>query len=564
MAELIFQNIAIVCLEQKIAKVQDFKEGINVVTSSYSGKNGNWVGKSSLLKSLYHVLGADSNYGDIWENEGKYLYILSFKYNNQKYTMLRHDSFFKLFDSNNVQLFSLSNRLELAEELDKLFHIKMKLKKQGEDNVYGDALPVYWYLLNFVDQFDNKPCVFESFNSLYAFKNFYSDVIYSQLGVRNSTLNETIDKITKIEESIKSIQKQNSIYQEVFNELKKRSVPVLDEQETIQVLEKYKKEYSEKICELNNSQKKLEKAYSDKAELEALLDDLEKLITKQKNDIKQVSKECTCPRCGSKLEDSRDYYFRRVKDIDGFALQKIDIETQLSDVERVIREELKKYDEYRLSVQKLQDKIKENNNNYKESISYLGLSQTQKEIATEIANNVQQISINEEQKRSQEKIKRELFKQRNDVDEFYHNTFHDLLIKYPLSEIDDSNIQKADSKFAVGGTANNLAKVLWISALLRTRFEKNKNYPLFPIVFDTPNNADLDCKNKKSIFNIIFDLSSFSKQIVTSLVGFDINEYPEFNSKINVISLNNEARHLLSKGDYEIVLQKYKDLKIFE
>lgn len=58
MKDLTINSLFIFEYKNKLAKRVDFKRGINVVTSSK--ENGNDVGKSVLLKSIYHTLGADS------------------------------------------------------------------------------------------------------------------------------------------------------------------------------------------------------------------------------------------------------------------------------------------------------------------------------------------------------------------------------------------------------------------------------------------------------------------------------------------------------------------------
>lgn len=98
-------NLSIISEQTKKAKYCTFEKGINVVTSDSVKSEGNFVGKSSLLRSIFHTLGADARFSDMWEKEGKYIYILEFCVDDVRYTMLRFDSLFKLFDRNNKLLF---------------------------------------------------------------------------------------------------------------------------------------------------------------------------------------------------------------------------------------------------------------------------------------------------------------------------------------------------------------------------------------------------------------------------------------------------------------------------
>ena len=72
MREMYFNSILIADIAAHKARFQKFEKGLNVVTSA-----DNHVGKSSLLKSLYHSLGANVKYDSVWDINSK-LYILDF------------------------------------------------------------------------------------------------------------------------------------------------------------------------------------------------------------------------------------------------------------------------------------------------------------------------------------------------------------------------------------------------------------------------------------------------------------------------------------------------------
>lgn len=49
---------------------------------------------------------------------------------------------------------------------------------------------------------------------------------------------------------------------------------------------------------------------------------------------------------------------------------------------------------------------------------------------------------------------------------------------------------------------------------------------IFPLVYDTPNNANITDENEKRIFEVIFDSLHIDKQIITSTIGFNESLYP--------------------------------------
>ena len=60
----------------------------------------NDVGKSTLIKSLYHTLGADTPqlHNTRWKNAHS-VYLLKFSVNSHKYSIFRDERYFGVFDS---------------------------------------------------------------------------------------------------------------------------------------------------------------------------------------------------------------------------------------------------------------------------------------------------------------------------------------------------------------------------------------------------------------------------------------------------------------------------------
>lgn len=562
MNNLVFNKIAIISMASKTAKIQEFTKGINVVTSSKQAK-GNWVGKSSLLKSLYHSLGADSLFDDSWGTEGEYAYVLSFSFKDQNYNIFRFGKLFKLYDSNNKVLFTVANREDLATKLSSIFGINIKLKDQSTNKQYKDALPVYWYLFNFSDQTDSKPCEFRSFKNLGSSSNFYSDLIYSHLGLRSNELNDLLCDIDELNQDKSNREQEKKTLDEVYKILKEKSTPVVDQKLIKQSLQKYEKEYSCALDDLNKVHSSLEKAYTEKAELEALLNHIDALIQKQRIDIKDFEIKQECPHCGSTFNDNKIYYFRRVKDIDGFGMQRIDVEEKLALCKRKINLEMEKYNSLKEIVDNIQKKIDSDGSINKNDISNIGLSNTIKDVLLKQKFVEEVISSDDEKIKSKTKIVRELKKDRKAIDEHYCIQLSEKTAKYSIPGFSINTVKSADEKFNVSGTVNNVAKMIWLSALLQTRYDKNQSFPVLPLVVDTPNNADYDEENSNKIFDIVFSMKKDDNQIITSLVGFDKKQFPDY-ANINVIYLNNEQRHLLNEQDFLSAKQDYLFLGIFD
>ena len=70
------------------------------------------------------------------------------------------------------------------------------------------------------------------------------------------------------------------------------------------------------------------------------------------------------------------------------------------------------------------------------------------------------------------------------------------------------------------------------------------------MVFDSPNNAEMDQEKKHALIQYIIDSSNNFKQIIISAIGFNVNEY-NINSKINIKILDNKKYCLLNKEVYK-------------
>ena len=96
MINIIFKKIIIFDTFEEKAVSMKFMTGINIITSSEI--NGTDRGKSVLLRSLYHSLGADAFFDSKWNEKSK-IYILFFMVDNLEYCIYRSQQFFKIFQN---------------------------------------------------------------------------------------------------------------------------------------------------------------------------------------------------------------------------------------------------------------------------------------------------------------------------------------------------------------------------------------------------------------------------------------------------------------------------------
>ena len=109
---VIFDKIYIFDVVKKEAYSTEFKKGVNIITSS--DIDGTDRGKSVLLRSLYHALGADSHFDLKWGEKDK-VYILSFKVDDKDFSIYRSQKLFKIFNAKGDLIFTTIHRSKLAD-----------------------------------------------------------------------------------------------------------------------------------------------------------------------------------------------------------------------------------------------------------------------------------------------------------------------------------------------------------------------------------------------------------------------------------------------------------------
>lgn len=126
--DVIFNKIYIFDILTKEAFVTCFEKGLNIVTSS--NIDGTDRGKSVLLRSLYHTLGADAHFDKKWKNEDK-VYILEFSVNDNIYFIYRHKKLFKVFNDVFKILFQTSTIIELSYFLSNIWDFEIFYRIEG-------------------------------------------------------------------------------------------------------------------------------------------------------------------------------------------------------------------------------------------------------------------------------------------------------------------------------------------------------------------------------------------------------------------------------------------------
>ncbi|MFI3211466.1 MAG: hypothetical protein R3Y64_10520 [Peptostreptococcaceae bacterium] len=552
--EFIIKNVLIVDLEAQKAKRCEFSAGINIVTSPK--ENGNFVGKSSLLRSIYHTLGADGNFSPIWESSDNYLlYILKFCYNNELFTITRFHNFFQLYNSKDEKIFSVINRDDLSVELNKLFNAEIFLTNHNGE--LAVTPPAFNYIINYVDQKHLTPFEFKNFKNLTQFKDFYSSFLYTVVGLNSEEYTNLIKEKVELTNVQKELKENIKMHSKIISECNKKiGSPSDSDLKSLKCeLESYNSNYN---ILLDKTSKIKEKIYN----TTNIINEIENNINKIKDNInlfeknaKKVLNKKICPTCNSELEGAL-VYFKQVNVILDSNHQVLFLQAELEKQKRNLEKDFLKYEGFLQTLKKYEDEIFKMTNSSKANIEHIGINKLKNEINTELQEFKIEISKAEQKLKAINQKCNTFRKLKKDINSHYIEKFKSICLEREIIGIKLNSIKKLDSRVSVEGNSNPLILLVWLCSIHSTKSEFNGAQTRFPIIIDNPNNADFADFNESTIFDLTYSLIDFTGQLITSKVGY----LPEKNSNINEIKIDNDKESLLNKKDYDdnvLTIDKY-------
>lgn len=177
--KMTFKELYLYSPHEKVAKRVVFDDGINIITSSQT--DGNEKGKSVILRSLYHTLGAEGLFASKWETKNK-IFILKFAIDAMGYYIYRSSDLYKVFAADKKLLFVATKSSELAEKLKSLTGFAVMLPSRHNDKLEITP-PAYNYLPFFLDQDHYDGSKFASFDKLGQYVDYKDNVLFYHFGV---------------------------------------------------------------------------------------------------------------------------------------------------------------------------------------------------------------------------------------------------------------------------------------------------------------------------------------------------------------------------------------------
>lgn len=548
---LIFRELFIFSPSEKKAKKVEFVDGINVITSSQ--EDGTDRGKSVIMRSLYHTMGAEGYFEKNWEGKDK-VYVLKIDIDGIEYFIYRSAELFKFFSEDKKVLFTSVSSKELSEKLKQYTDFAVQLPNRSEK--LEVTPPVYNYLPFYLDQDHYEGNNYAAFRNLGQYTRFRENVLFYHLGVYNEEYFELVRSRDEIKERKAKSELQLEIVKAMLKGLDKKLAGA-SVSSSYEALKKdvaiYQKEYADVLDKLSRSKKKLIDLRNHLYETEQLLKEIEEVSRESERKIKKLRKHI-CPECGTELSDTIHLKSKNYNLIEDAILLKNDLQISFLEYQREIEKEENIYKKFLEQMSIYEQKLRINTEKVEDVLRQKGLSELRDEVVSE---QVDVIDAIEADKAELMVIKTKINAygtKKKQVEEQYYEYMLTARTQFGLNELSPDSFRKLTNSVNASGSNKNIVTIVWYIVILELRKIFNKEAIEFPVVFDSPNNVETDNQKKYGLVQYIINKCS-SGQLILSLLGFDEKDI-ETDKEIHIIKLTNDKYKLLDSESYEL----YKDL----
>ena len=547
MSEMYFKSILIADIVSHKARFQQFQKGLNVITST-----NNHVGKSSLLKSLYHTLGANVKYDSVWNVNNK-LFVLDFCVDNIDYRIVRQIKSFAVFKGEELILVTSKVMSELAPLLEKIFHFGIYLdsKKDGRVTL---APPVFTFLPYYIDQDNGWSELYGSFQNQEQYKKHdRMKSLYYHLSIYTKSAVELMAQRDKLQEELDTLKTDATKLLDIIEALTDEIQGIVPADDVAQ--------FDKNIQISKNKIRTLVKQIGEKRnriqELEISLEQHEhqlQVITEYHTIAKtaQSNQEIfthSCQRCGYLYDDE---IYNRVH-ANYLNVSDSYVKTYIGQVIISIRDDLQKEKQQYITLTKKLNNLETAYSNKEDEfdlyIRHRGISESVDKLNTRLGKNQKEQS---DIRKALKDIAKELksFPSKKEVESKYIEFTRLNIIKLGAWNAAYDGTIKLLSPIKAQGTLENKIILSQFVGLFQTmEYFKTQTIRL-PFVVDSPRGKEASQESSKEILSMIAGISMLPQVILATI---DFNDYKDSlgdsAKNATVITLQKHNR-LLDEADY--------------
>lgn len=547
---MLFKSILIADLQKKTAFQAQLSKGINIITS-----DDNHVGKSSLIKSLFHALGAECKFDEPWNLPTK-LFVAWVVLNGHEYIFARAKDRFCILDEGEILLATRQVGKQLAPFLEQLlsFHISSLDKTTRMHR----SDPMLLYLPYYIDQdlgWGNEP--FVSFANVNQFKKGDRlSSLYSHLGIDEGEYSDLEDEKATIDRELKEISAEQKSMKRLLSllndelthyafdgeepaELKTNLDTLFDE---IDPLMEKANEYR---IEIQNSQRAL--AHYNR-ELKVVNEYVKIRANHTANGTTGLN--ITCPNCGYEYGESVADSIRETYGIQGQEYVQQQIQYLISKTQEQIEFLKAKRSEVIRQIEEEKAKAAGEDNATEDYVRSLGLKKTICDIEEKYDAKLLEEHEGNERKKTIDRELRKRSKLRKELDAAYSDNLQTAMTDLGIWSPDFENKIGIMKPATIQGSAGSKAVLADYLSFITTRSEVDNPGPDIPFVVDSPRTKEASDLSSKLILESIKSIRDLLPQIIVATTEFNrLNEDLGWED-INLIFLDRE-KNLLIEDVYQ-------------
>lgn len=567
MKSLVFRELWILSKTEKAGINLSLSPNVNLLI----GEND--VGKSTLIKSFYHCLGADTPQinNTVWKRANP-IYCVKFEIGDEEYYVVRDEKYFGVFDADKQFLsrhVGIGGKSGVANFINKLLGFDVELERQI-DGKLGTAGPAFYFLPFYIDQDEGWSTSWSSFVGLKQFGSYRQLMLDYHLGVRPQSYYDARKREIELQEQLATIQGERLSMQAARNSVEKRKAraqvdldPAAFRAELESVVDQYNGIYRQQQDVLS----RLKDIRNQRNSIDTELEILRKAISELEADYRYSESPETpdivgCPTCGTEFCNSFVERFGILDDVDHchtlvdqWLKRRNEITIQLEQVEG-------EYTHTSVQLKEVEATMKRTKKNV--TLSELIASEGMKEMISTLNSDIQQMlfqekGINDKLSKNAGGLKVDSTRKKEIVT-WYKARMKEYLNTLNVSVLSEDDYKSLDKQIKNNALGSDLPRALLAQyfAFLSTMNEFN-SFVLSPMLIDSPFQQEQDQTNKKAILDFILSKKLGNQQMILGTISVD--EFADSSELKNVktYKLDNKIS-VLRQDFYQAVLNEIGDM----
>lgn len=556
MRSLVFKEVLILSKAEKKARKVSFKPGLNLLT----GEND--VGKSTLIKALYHTLGANAPQlqNSRWK-KARPIYCMHFALAGKEFYVLRDEKYFGVFDSEKKLLgrhTGISGANGIAHFINPLLKFNIELERK-EDFKLGLAGPAYYFLPFYVDQDEGWATSWSSFDGLLQFRDYRKSMIEYHLGVRPQIYYDAKRRSVEFTDKLQKLGAEKATLVGVRDSYHKRKAarqvdldPSVFRQEVEELVDRYNQVYGRQQQVLHE----LKEIRNERHGIENEILILRKAVRELDADYAfaedpETTDPVGCPMCGTEIANSIVERFGILDDIDQCHALIDQRQKKLVDVEAEEKAVNEKYRKVTAELSPIDDLLRRQRENvtFAAFVSSEGIKDVMASLSEDIAAlTAQEADAQTDLDRLADDLRVDS-KRKKEITEFYQARMKEFLGYLNVHVLEAADYKSYAKQIKDNALGSDLPRSLLAQyvAFLHV-MQKFSEFVLCPFVIDSPLQQEQDNTNENAIFDFIFKRTLTSQQLIlgtVSLSGVSKDVIPE-----NIHEIALDTKYGLLRADH--------------